>query len=240
MGAFVGRLVSGYVATEWGWRWAFALVALAHTFSSALLWRLPGEPGGFSRPRLAALPEVLRQPGFMRMYGVMFCLFFVFASLLNFIPFRMAELGGEISEFRIGLMYSGYLMGTAICVWSLQCIRFFRGEARAVLTGLLFCILVTCCLYSSDILITQAAMLLFPSGFFLVHALMPGYINSLASGNTGLVNGCYISFYYLGGGLGSWLPGFLYRAAGWSAYVTLSLVMLLAGTLLAQGMLRKR
>ena len=238
-GAFAGRLGSGYLSSLHGWRTALLLLAGILALCTLYLARLPRRAEtGFTRPSLSLIPKILRRPGFLRMYGVVFCAFFVFASLLNYLPFRLAEVAGNVSELRIALMYSGYLLGIAVCLGVMRLVRLFGGERRAVLAGLLCFLGVVACFATASPLGTQAAMLLFPPGFFLVHAVMPGYMNRLAESGAGLVNGCYLAIYYLGGALGSWLPGFLYRAQGWGAYVLLCCAMLGVGLVLALGMPR--
>lgn len=241
-GAFMGRLTSGYMATHLGWRAAFLGLAGALGLCALLLTRLSKKDtrasAGFKRPSLADLPQALRQPGFLRMYSVVFCAFFVFASLLNFLPFRLTEVAGDVSELRIALMYSGYLLGIVICLNVMPLVHHFGGERRAVLLGLAYFLVVVACFASPHPLFTQASMLLFPPGFFLVHAVMPGYMNRLARSRAGLVNGLYLAIYYLGGALGSWLPGFVYRAWGWGAYVLLCCLVLGLGLALALGMPR--
>lgn len=240
LGAFFGRLGSGFVATHWGWRPSLLVLAIVLCFCAALLARLPKATGAsFRRLPLAALPRVFLQPGFARMYLVVFCAFFVFASLLNVLPFRLAEVAGRVSELRIALMYSGYLLGVLICLQVMPLVRFFHGERRAVMAGLGLFLLVSGLFAISSPLSTQAAMLLFPPGFFLAHAVMPGYLNRLARSReapAGLVNGLYLALYYLGGALGSWLPGLVYRYWGWAAYVLLSCAVLGCGLFLAWGM----
>jgi len=39
-----------------------------------------------------------------------------------------------------------------------------------------------------------------------------------------VVNGIYLAFYYSGGVLGSYLPGFVYRCFGWSSFVSILLL----------------
>lgn len=241
-GAFFGRLGSGFVATHFGWRASLMALAVVLACCALLLHRLPQRSGaGFRRLPLAALPRVFLQPGFARMYLVVFCAFFVFASLLNVLPFRLAQVAGDVSELRIALMYSGYLLGVLICVRVMPIVRLLGGERRAVLLGL-GCFLLVVALFAGDSpLTTQAAMLLFPPGFFLAHAVMPGYMNRLGQARgepAGLVNGLYLALYYFGGALGSWLPGLAYRNYGWGAYVGLSCAMLGCGLLLARGMPR--
>lgn len=243
-GAFAGRLSSGFLSSLYGWRIALFFFALLLACCAGIISRLPQAPehpmdARPAAPSLRALPLALRQPGFLRMYLVVFCAFFVFASLLNFLPFRLSEVAGNVNEFRIATMYSGYLLGIAVCLFVMRIVHFFGNERRAVIAGLLYFLGVMVCFLTPHPLGTQVLMLLSPPGFFLVLAVMPGYLNRLATDHKGLVNGCYLAIYYFGGTLGSWLPGFIYHAYGWSGYVALSCSVLGLGLLLALGMPRQ-
>ncbi|MBF0496534.1 MAG: MFS transporter [Deltaproteobacteria bacterium] len=219
-GGFFGRLVSGFVSSHLGWRYSFLTLFLAFAVALIPLSRLKAETRAkFLRPRLADFSEVLRAPGFFRVYVVIFFSFFVFASLLNFLPFRLNELTGQPSEFRIALMYSGYLMGMVISLNSMRIIRILGDEHRAIRAGL-WCYLAATLLFLSTIpQVLFAAMFLFCAGMFLVHAVAPGLLNRQIQSKRGLVNGLYISFYYAGGTLGSYFPGMIYQRFGWTIYI---------------------
>jgi YNFM family putative membrane transporter len=83
------------------------------------------------------------------------------------------------------------------------------------------------------------SMFVFCLGMFMVHALAAGYINKLAGERKRITNGLYLSFYYAGGTLGTFLPGIFYHHWGWHAFVAvLTFVLLLAFgfvALLARG-----
>jgi len=53
-------------------------------------------------------------------------------------------------------------------------------------------------------------------------------MNQLATENRAVANGLYISIYYTGAALGSYLPGLIYQSAGWAAF-TLTLTAAIAG-----------
>ncbi|MBF0526228.1 MAG: MFS transporter [Deltaproteobacteria bacterium] len=219
-GGFFGRLVSGFVSSHLGWRYSFLTLFLAFAVALIPLSRLKAEARAkFLRPRLTDFSEVLRAPGFFRVYVVIFFSFFVFASLLNFLPFRLNELTGQPSEFRIALMYFGYLMGMVISLNSIRIIRILGNEHRAIRAGL-WCYLGATLLFLSTLpQVLFAAMFLFCAGMFLVHAVAPGLLNTQIQNKRGLVNGLYISFYYAGGTLGSYFPGMIYQRFGWTAYI---------------------
>ncbi len=119
VGGFLGRALSGLVATGLGWRAALALWAPLLVLMALAAWRLPGE--GESRyakftPRV--FREVLRQPGLPDAYLAILCLFLVFAGLLNLLPFRLSALDPSLSATGIGFAYAGYLSGVVVSLGS--------------------------------------------------------------------------------------------------------------------------
>jgi len=73
-------------------------------------------------------------------------------------------------------------------------------------------------------------MFVFCAGLFTAHSLLSGYLSTIAKTNKAIANGLYICFYYTGGTLGSILPGAIYEAWGWNAFLWfLLLIIFIAG-----------
>ena len=220
MGGFVGRAVSGIISTEFGWRWSFLFLGVALTLCALLLRRLDADPPvSFQKLRLGTVAEVLRQPSFLRLYGVIFCAFYVFASLLNFLPFRLVELGSGMNETGIALMYSGYLMGVVTSLLSLKIADRIGGQVNTMLLGTLIFAGSLAFFFAHPVWLIFLGMFVFCGGMFLIHSLAPGFLNRRAGDQRGVVNGLYIAFYYAGGTVGSFLPGFIYHGFGWGPYL---------------------
>ena len=227
LGGFAGRALTGVLASALEWRWVFFGWAVLLFVVWLLLLRLP--PGVGARREVlsfALVRKVMREPVFKQIYLLIFIVFFVFASILNYLPFRLKEVDAGISELAIGLAYGGYLIGIAIALGSTRIAVVVGGESRAVIAGMILCVLGTAMLLVAQTAVIYGAIFVLCAGMFLVHSLMSGYLNHLASASRGVVNGLYISFYYAGGALGVYLPGHLYRLFGWWVYVGLLLAML--------------
>lgn len=229
-GGFAGRALSGFIAEFGHWRMTFLVLAVGLLAAFGLLFRLETEVRArFARPSLHAIGAVLGDRFFLKSYLVIFLVFFVFASILNFLPFRLRELSDSVSEFRIAMVYSGYLIGIVVALASITIIRRLGNEVRAILSGLAVYALATLAFAAPSVPLVFAVMWLFCAGMFLVHSVLSGFLNHRATERKGLVNGLYISFYYAGGALGSFLPGHLYRHFGWEVYIAgLSLLVTLA------------
>lgn len=234
LGGFTGRALTGVLASAFEWRWVFLGWAGLLFLVWLLLLRLEADVGA-RRESLSfeVIRKVLRERVFRRSYLLIFLMFFVFASILNYLPFRLKEVDEGISELAIGLAYGGYLVGIVIALGSSRIASVVGGESRAVVLGMMLCVLGTGMLFTAQTVVIYGAMFVLCAGMFLVHSLMSGYLNHLASASRGVVNGLYISFYYAGGALGVYLPGHLYRHFGWGAYLTVLLGMLSVSLVLA-------
>ncbi len=226
-GGFIGRATSGLISNLFGWRFSFLILAITLCIGFWTLFRLP-ETGKLktTRPQPKAIFEVLRKPAFLPIYLSIFCLFFVFAAVMNFLPFRLTELSDQANELRIGLMYSGYMMGIVTSLGAPRFISWVNSELKTIRIGL-FCLALTLIgLAGNQMGLLFGMMFLFCGAMFLVHATASGLINQLAgSEHRGLTNGLYVAFYYAGGSIGSFAPGIIYRYFGWNGFlITLAII----------------
>ncbi|MCK4501470.1 MAG: MFS transporter [Desulfuromonadales bacterium] len=220
-GGFIGRAASGVIANLFGWRFSFLLLAIALGIGFITLFRLP-EANGLktTKPQPKAILEVLRKPAFLPIYLSIFCLFFVFAAVMNFLPFRLTELSDQADELRIGLMYSGYMMGIVTSLGAPRVISWVNGELKTIRIGLICLGITLIGLAVNQVWLLFGMMFLFCGAMFLVHATASGLINQLAgSEHRGLTNGLYVAFYYAGGSIGSFVPGIIYRHYGWNGFL---------------------
>jgi YNFM family putative membrane transporter len=98
------------------------------------------------------------------------------------------------------------------------------------MTGLFLYIVGICGFMIRDHRTMFFSMFVFCTGMFMAHSLLSGYINTLAKSKKGIANGVYISFYYLGGTIGSFAPGILYEHFGWSVFLS-SLILMVCGSI---------
>jgi YNFM family putative membrane transporter len=220
LGGFTGRFLGGFISEHVDWHWAFLLIAGL----LALAWLLLGTLGSDERPKmdviaLGAVRAVFSQPLYRYSYFAIFSIFFVFSSVLNFIPFRLTALNPAISESTISLVYVGYLSGALIALNGVRIARWLGGELRGVSAGLALLPGGLSGLLLPSVAGIFVSLFVTCTAFFLVHSLLSAFLNHHATGAKGVVNGLYISFYYSGGALGAWLPGYLYRAGGWHSYL---------------------
>ncbi|BCA80626.1 MFS transporter [Desulfuromonas sp. AOP6] len=236
LGGFLGRACSGFIATTWGWRHSFLLLAISLAICFVFLFSLKGpESLSVSRPKADLLWKTLSHPLYRRIYLLIFCLFLVFAAIMNFLPFRLTEISDQANEFRIGLMYSGYVMGMVTSLMAVRFSAWLGGSRRAILAGMgVFC-LALLGLATDHVTVLFVVMFLFCGAMFLVHSTATGHLNRLATSHKGVVNGVYVAFYYGGGVVGSYLPGLIYKGWGWLPFILCLLGIALVGMLTLTG-----
>jgi len=239
LGGFAGRALSGLIASLLHWRFSFLFLG----FSLLVAWLWLGhikEAGSVSivRPDKKIIGKILADPVVRTTYAMVFCFFLVFAAIMNYLPFRLTELSSKASEFRIGLAYSGYLVGIAASLNAVRIHRRFGGPERVMVGGLVFFMLALLVMLIPKVAALVGGMFLLCGASFLTHATAAGYLNRYMSDYKGVVNGLYVAFYYGGGAVGSYLPGYVYRDQGWPGFMLVLLFVLLIALWLALRLLR--
>lgn len=227
-GGFLGRLLSGLFTDLFGWRFFFFVLGLLLILCSILLKGMVQDVKlNYVRPGLADVSNQLKTPAFFWLYSSIFCLFFVFAAMMNFLPFQLKALYPATKETSVGFLYLGYCMGIVVALGSRRIVAYVGGDLRAIQRGIVVFGLGAALFYFESYPVMLMSMFVFCAGLFIAHSILSGYVSRLARTNKAIANGLYICFYYTGGTLGSLLPGAVYEAWGWNAFLGFLLFMLL-------------
>jgi len=226
-GGLVGRVMSGFIATEFGWRTVFFSLSFALLIAIFFIKNLNLDINAkLTKASLKDVKNILKDKRFVIIYFLMFSVFFVFAGLLNLMPFRMKELFGEVSESTIGLLYLGYGMGVIVALLSRKIVKFFGNEIKTMLIGGAFFTLMTSFFISKSLVVIFTMMFLICVGMFTVHSIATGLANSMKESQKGLTSGMYLTFYYIGGAIGSFVPSIVYGNYGWNSVIIMFVFIL--------------
>src|SRR5574344_1105249 len=114
-GGLVGRIFSGFIATNFSYSYVFYSLSIAILISIILINKLEFDGlANIIKPKISDVLNILKDRRFAVVYFIMFCIFFVFSGVLNILPFRAKELSNEFSELKIALLYLGYGMGILV------------------------------------------------------------------------------------------------------------------------------
>ena len=240
-GGLLGRVASGLVAEHGGWRAAFLLSAGVTALGALGMGlelprqRLPGTPWR------GALSGMMRHLGDRRLLGgfaLAFCLFFAFIAVFTYLPYRLAAPPFRLSTDAIASAYLVYVAGIVVSPVAGRLAARVAPE-RLMLAGLAISAVGVAVTLSGSLTVLVGGLLVLVVGMFTAQALGPSYVNENARDAKGGANALYLAFYYLGGTLGSWLPGLAWQRWGWSGVAGTSLVALAVAALAVSILCRR-
>jgi len=219
-GGLLGRVFSGAVASSFSYEYVFYSLSFAIFISLFFINKLSYEGDAtLVKPKLKDISNILKDKRFVLVYSLMFCMFFVFAGVLNVLPFRVKEISSSINEFQISLLYLGYGMGIVVSLLSKKIVKFFKNELNTILWALGLFLCVCFFLVFKDIVFLFVMLFIFCIGMFTVHTVSTGLANSMKKKQKSLTSGMYLSFYYIGGATGSFIPSIIYEKFGWNIMI---------------------
>ncbi len=237
-GGFLARISSALVTQYWHWHgfyWVLCTVLLllglsitAH--SNKVTSRKQSVVESFS----SLFSGKLRL-----LYLSVFCMFFCFTALLNYLPFILKNDYLMTSTKNIGLVYSGYLLGAVFCSLTPLLLKKAKSSARLLIMSFVIYNLAIVSLISQSFIVFFVGFTLFCAAMFVIHSVAAPYVNQLSDAPSSLTNGFYVSFYYSGGAIGSFLPGLLYQSFGKTAFLLCLLCVCLVGLSLVLLMRQK-
>lgn len=232
VGGFLGRLLSGLFTDLFGWRFFFFVLGVLFICCYFLLNCLQDKiKMEYVKPSVQQLFSVFREKRFFWLYCCIFCVFFTFSAMMNFLPFELVRLDSSYGESGVGFLYIGYSMGILVSVGNQKIRSFFRHEIHAIAIGILIFFCGTTIFLVEQYWVMFLGMFVFCTGMFMAHSLLSGYLNTFTSENKAVANGLYMSCYYTGGTLGSFLPNYVVNGYGWT-YFILCLLAVLTGAIL--------
>jgi MFS transporter, YNFM family, putative membrane transport protein len=224
VGGLLGRVLSGAVAAWLGWRAAFALFALVAAVAAVLLER--GLHDGATRERRSGAAAWggmlghLRDPRLAGAYLVGGSLFFGWTGIFTYLPFHLSAAPYGLSTASVSSVYLVYAAG--IVASSVSGRLSGRLPPRRLITiGLLGAGAGMAILLARPLALVVAGLVLLVLGAFTTQAITPAFVNVTAKHAKGGASALYLASYYVGGTLGSILPGLALQAAGWPAVVAL-------------------
>lgn len=231
VGGFTGRMASGLVASRWSWHWAFVVLGVLSAGAALALqaW-LPRERRFAGPPRNASLLSGMAahaaNPRLLATFAAGFGVLFALVATYTYITFRLAAPPFRLGPLAIGSLFFTYLVGAAItppCGKAID--RYGHRTAMALsmgmgAAGMLFTL-------APSLWLVGLGLTLCCSGVFVAQATTTSYIGLAAGQGRALAVGMYVTCYYLGGSVGSELPGLLWHRWGWPGCVGLVIVDML-------------
>jgi YNFM family putative membrane transporter len=222
VGGLTGRVLAGAIAARLGWHAPFVAFAALTALAAVLLARglvdgAAGERRGLGAA-WAGMLRHLRDPRLVGAYLVGAALFFGWIGIFTYLPYHLAAPPYGLSTAAISSVYLVYAAG----VLSSSVAGRLSGRVpprRLIAIGLLVEAAGMAILLATPLPLVVLGLVVMVLGTFTAQAIAPAFVNVTATTAKGGASALYLTSYYVGGTLGSALPGLALQAAGWPGVV---------------------
>jgi predicted MFS family arabinose efflux permease len=227
IGGFSGRFITALLADHVGWRMGFAALAV---ITLALAWGIyawlpadrPRAKGvGRAGGAFQAVRAHLRNPALLATFAIGFAVLFSQVAAFTYVNFHLAAAPFSLGPAQLGTVFMVYLIGAVVTPASGFLIRRFgRRQAMAFSVGCVCLGLMTS--LGPHLGMVVAGLALFVVGTFTMMSSAMGFVGQAAKQAKATAVGFYVCSYYVGGSVGSVLPGVVvWHWAGWAGCVGL-------------------
>ncbi|MGW5651119.1 MFS transporter [Streptomyces humi] len=229
VGGMSGRVITGWVAQEWGWRIAvgtIGVIAVGCAVAFRLLLPAPRHfTAGSLHPRrlLGTVRDHLANPLLRRLYAIGALFMTVFGGVYTVIGYRLTEEPFSLPQGIIGSIFLVYLVGTVSASTAGRLVArlgrrgalYLGGGTTA--TGLLLSL-------ADSLPLVLLGLVLITAGFFAGHAVASSAVSHTAAHGRAQASALYQSAYYIGSSAGSTIGALAFHAQGWSGTVAVGLL----------------
>lgn len=231
-GGFLGRFLTGIIAAHWNWHAAFIVLGILDLLGAlAVRQWLPLAthfvPGQHVFKSLGDTWGHLRNPRLLMICGMGFTVLFSLVGVFTYANFYLAHRPFQLGTAGLGSVFFVYLFG---CVVTPLAGRFldrngFRRTALLAVGMSLGGLLLTLVCWLPAVI---AGLAVFSSGIFVSQAAATVLTGRVADRARSSAAGLYVTFYYIGGSVGTALPAWFWLHGGWPGCVGLFAAVSLA------------
>ncbi|MGW7239104.1 MFS transporter [Streptomyces sp. NPDC054804] len=229
VGGMSGRVITGWVAQEWGWRVAvgvIGVIAVGCAVAFRLLLPAPRHfRAGSLHPRrlLGTVRDHLANPLLRRLYAIGALFMTVFGGVYTVIGYRLTEEPFSLPQGIVGSIFLVYLVGTVSASTAGRLVgRLGRRGALylgggTTAAGLLLSL-------ADSLPLVLLGLVLITAGFFAGHAVASSAVSKTATHGRAQASAIYQSAYYIGSSAGSTVGALAFHASGWPGTVGVALL----------------
>lgn len=228
-GGLIGRMGGAYLTELFSWQICFILLGVSLTLGGifSLSW-IANQASKLTQFTFSQILPLLGNKTSLVVLSSVFVMFFSFQAVLNTLPFYAKEMFSHISQNELGRLYLGYSIGIVVSLLANPIIKLCGGREKTIFLSLNLFALGLCVFLLHSLMWIYVGMFVMCFGSFIAHSVLNALNNSLNPKYKAASSGLYLSFYYTGGTLGSYLSSFVFELFGWqmliiSLAITLSL-----------------
>jgi predicted MFS family arabinose efflux permease len=238
IGGFLGRFLSGIIATHWHWRATFLVIAVLNLIGAFVVRAWLPLAKNFVRAEhlrqvLDHAQQHLRNPRLLANFGMGATALFALVGCFTYANFYLAAAPYHLNSAQLGSIFLVYLLGVVITPLSGRFLdRFGFRHTTVLYCAMMIAGLLLTLVKSLPIVIVGLAI--FSSGVFIAQAAATVQTGAIAGRARSSAAGLYVTFYYLGGTAGATLTGLFWRWQGWPGCVAMLGVVSLVSLWLAR------
>lgn len=238
LGGFLGRFLSGMVATHWNWRGTFLVLAILNLLGALLVRAWLPLAKNFKRADdlgqvIGDARSHLRNPRLLANFGTGATVLLALVGCFTYANFYLAGPPFHLNSAQLGSIFLVYLLGVVITPQSGRFLDHFGFRHTTVLyCGMMIAGLLLTLVKSLPVVI--AGLAVFSSGVFIAQAAATVQTGAIAGRARSSAAGLYVTFYYLGGTIGATVTDWFWRRAAWPGCVALLGVVSIASVILAR------
>ena len=225
IGGFLGRFISGVVATHWHWRSAFLVLAALNLTGAVMVrvWLPPAKNfvrAEHLRQVLDHAKDHLRNRRLLANFGMGSAVLLAQVGCFTYANFYLAAAPFRLNSAQLGSIFFVYLLGVVITPQSGRFLdRFgFRHTTILYCTMMIAGLLLT---LVKSVPVVIVGLAIFSSGVFVAQASATVQTGAIAGRARSSAAGLYVTFYYLGGSVGATLTDWFWHWAAWPGCVAL-------------------
>ena len=219
-GGLGGRLITGVLTDFFGWRIGLAAMGAIGSIAALLFIRSLPPSRHFKRQtlrlrsELSTFADLFRDRGLPWLFAEGFVLLGSLVTVYNYIGYRLMAPPYAMSQSRVGMIFSVYLVGVVSSSW----IGHLAGRMgrRKVLWSMFLCMLSGLALtISSSLWLIIGGIIVLTFGFFGGHSIASSWVGRRAGGAKAHAASIYLFVSYMGSSVAGAAGGVYYAAAGW-------------------------
>jgi MFS family permease len=224
-GGFLGRFLTGVIATHWNWQVAFIILGILDLLGAfAVRQWLPLAvnfiPAKHVFKSLGDTWGHLRNPRLLAVCGLGFTVLFSLVGVFTYVNFYLARPPFNLTPAALGGVFFVYLLGCIVTPLSGRFLDRHGFRRTSFLSfGMSLAGLLLTLIHSLPAVI--AGLAIFSSGIFVAQSSATVLTGQVAGRARSAAAGLYVTFYYIGGSAGSALTAWFWLNGGWPACVGL-------------------
>jgi MFS transporter, YNFM family, putative membrane transport protein len=235
LGSFTSRFLPPSLVDEFGIRATFLVLASVLLLICAAVHFSPvpeASADASHEPAVLAVAASGQRKAFVIEYLLGFCVLFSQTSIWTYLPIRLARAPFMLDDRQLAFMAFVFLLGAVSASLTIRVTR--NDLSRSAISLFFGCAAVGALMTGTfNLYAVAGGLAVFTVGSFALQAMLSRRLTARAGASTPRIFAMYMSIYYMGGSVGSYLSGDIFVARGFSGVVlAVMTVAALGGTAL--------